>query len=525
MPYYRKYGEAAIIDGIPLTTVGAIDYKTTPTLAEGDVKISKDGGALANLTTLPAETPAGSGLVRISLSIAELTCARVAIRFIDQTSPKQWEDQIVDVETVGHASATLAFDLDMAEQTVDAVKISGSSTAADNVEANIGNLDASVSGRATPAQVTTAIETYDGPTDADMVAGHTIILADLTTLLERLTAGRATKIDNLDAAMTTRSTLTAAEANAACDAALTDYAGPTDADMVAAFAVIAAALFDPATDRVILADSADHGGSSTVITLDHLLAIATGANPAVSLSGGPDGAAGIYTVGGGAFGEGIKSKGAGYGMGAKFEGGLLAGSGLYAKGGPDSSGIAADGTGLGAGLEVRGGTTGHGIEARGRGAEGDGINAAPEGDGDKINWTDDISNTTNVILGAVQASSNVGNRIGAPIPLEMFANETKAFPLTVLDADGIAVDLSDMTLRFVVFDGNDPPTGKIQKDEGDGDIVVSGTGNNVATVTVEAADVADATPAPWVWILWDTVSSAALLWGTFEIKPAVDEVA
>jgi hypothetical protein len=39
----------------------------------------------------------------------------------------------------------------------DAVAVSGSTAAADNVEANIGNLDAAVSGRATPAQVNTEV--------------------------------------------------------------------------------------------------------------------------------------------------------------------------------------------------------------------------------------------------------------------------------------------------------------------------------------------------------------------------------
>lgn len=105
MNFERKYGEAGIISGIPLITAGAVDYKTNPTLAAGDVQISKDDGAFTNLATLPTVTPSGETSVKISLSAAELTCKRAAIRFIDQTGTKEWEDQEIIIETYGHASA------------------------------------------------------------------------------------------------------------------------------------------------------------------------------------------------------------------------------------------------------------------------------------------------------------------------------------------------------------------------------------------------------------------------------------
>ena len=56
--FLRKYGTTATIDGIPLVTKDEVGFQTNPTLATGDAKISKDGGALANLATLPAVTPA-----------------------------------------------------------------------------------------------------------------------------------------------------------------------------------------------------------------------------------------------------------------------------------------------------------------------------------------------------------------------------------------------------------------------------------------------------------------------------------
>ena len=60
---------------------------------------------------------------------------------------------------------------------VDAVEISSSSTAADNVEANIGNLDASIadlndlSAADVNAEVDTALADYDPPTKAELDAG------------------------------------------------------------------------------------------------------------------------------------------------------------------------------------------------------------------------------------------------------------------------------------------------------------------------------------------------------------------
>jgi len=56
--------------------------KTTPTLTAGDFQLSLNGGALANLATLPVETPAGSGLVLVSLAAGEVA-TKTAVRWSD----------------------------------------------------------------------------------------------------------------------------------------------------------------------------------------------------------------------------------------------------------------------------------------------------------------------------------------------------------------------------------------------------------------------------------------------------------
>lgn len=110
--FLRRYAKAGVIDGIPLITRGLVDFKSSPTLATGDVKVSKDGGAFANLATLPTVTPSGGTSVQVSLTATELTCKRAVIRFVDQTVSKEWEDTEVVVETYGSADAQIVQDLD-----------------------------------------------------------------------------------------------------------------------------------------------------------------------------------------------------------------------------------------------------------------------------------------------------------------------------------------------------------------------------------------------------------------------------
>jgi len=99
-----KYGAAIDVYAILITT-GSEDAQSNPTLSAGDVKISKDGGAFTNLTTLPTVTPAASVSVKTSLSIAEVTCKVSMVRFKDQTSPAEWKEQTLLFSTYGHPSA------------------------------------------------------------------------------------------------------------------------------------------------------------------------------------------------------------------------------------------------------------------------------------------------------------------------------------------------------------------------------------------------------------------------------------
>ena len=116
-----KYNQAKTIT-FDLFEVDGIDLSIAATFATGDVKIQKDEGAEANTSNLPTDEGSTYSLV---LTAAEMIAARIRIILIDQTATKVWLDISIGIETYGNASAEHAFDLDTAEQDVNAVKISG----------------------------------------------------------------------------------------------------------------------------------------------------------------------------------------------------------------------------------------------------------------------------------------------------------------------------------------------------------------------------------------------------------------
>ena len=107
-------------------------FKSTPTLATGDAKVSIDGAALANLATLPAVTPAASVMVKVSLSAAEMNGDNITLVFVDAAG-SEWCDLVVNFQTVTNQFDDLST-FDVSSDTVDVGKISGDTTAANNLE-------------------------------------------------------------------------------------------------------------------------------------------------------------------------------------------------------------------------------------------------------------------------------------------------------------------------------------------------------------------------------------------------------
>lgn len=101
-----KYGVARHIYR-PLVKRGVVDHAVGAdyTPSAGDVKISKDGGAAANVTNLPVAIAMGnSALWDFSLTAAEMQAAQVAVTIADSAT-KVVEDDHFDIETYGHGSA------------------------------------------------------------------------------------------------------------------------------------------------------------------------------------------------------------------------------------------------------------------------------------------------------------------------------------------------------------------------------------------------------------------------------------
>lgn len=81
--------------------------KANPTIAAGDFRISKDGGAFANLATLPSANPASSRAVMIDLSASEMTADNIVIQCVD-ASGAEWCDQLINLQTTASQLDDLA---------------------------------------------------------------------------------------------------------------------------------------------------------------------------------------------------------------------------------------------------------------------------------------------------------------------------------------------------------------------------------------------------------------------------------
>lgn len=72
--------------------------KTNPTLAAGDVKVSINDGAEANLATLPSVLPGGSVWIKVSLSAAEMNGTDIKVIFRDAAGA-EWCDLAIVIKT------------------------------------------------------------------------------------------------------------------------------------------------------------------------------------------------------------------------------------------------------------------------------------------------------------------------------------------------------------------------------------------------------------------------------------------
>jgi hypothetical protein len=138
--FHRKYNTGSHVY-LPMIKRGVVDFAVGAdwTPAAGDVKISKDGGAAANVTNLPVAIAMGNGAVwDFSLTATELAAAKVVVTVADAAT-KAVEDTAFLVETYGHASAEYQADLSAANLPANATQINGvATTSVTAVNANLG---------------------------------------------------------------------------------------------------------------------------------------------------------------------------------------------------------------------------------------------------------------------------------------------------------------------------------------------------------------------------------------------------
>lgn len=159
--------------------------QANPTLAAGDAKVSIDGGALANLATLPAVTPGSSKAVKVDLSAAEMNGDNIVIIFSDAAGA-EWCDLVINLQTTARqiddltyptvsgrsldVTATGAAGIDWAnvENPTTALNLSGTNIDVDQVVASVSGAVGSVIGAvgSVTAIVTANVTQISGDTTA-----------------------------------------------------------------------------------------------------------------------------------------------------------------------------------------------------------------------------------------------------------------------------------------------------------------------------------------------------------------------
>ena len=191
MIFTRKYGTTTsggtnIL--IPIVKRAAVDFAVSAdwTPASGDVKVSKDGGAAANIGTLPTALTMGNGAVWVfTLADTELQCKQLTVTVVDAAT-KAIEDQAFVVETFGHASAMYPSDVGANNLDAEGRLISGARAIVTGV---VG------SGSDSLSVVCSSLSLFGGVTSvgANALAGARLFFAgDTTTAALRAVRGRIT---------------------------------------------------------------------------------------------------------------------------------------------------------------------------------------------------------------------------------------------------------------------------------------------------------------------------------------------
>jgi len=195
---------------VSLVSVSDTDtFQSNPTLASGDVTVSKDGGAFSNIAALPSAISSGKVLT-VTLSGTEMTADRVAVLFSDAAGD-EWQDLLVTIETVTTSQIddlATATNLATVDSNVDAIL---SDTGTDGVVIADGAITAdkiatdAITAAKIAANTITSSEIADGAIDAGAIASSAITSAKLATgaiTADAIAANAITSSEIADGAIT-----------------------------------------------------------------------------------------------------------------------------------------------------------------------------------------------------------------------------------------------------------------------------------------------------------------------------------
>ncbi len=214
-------------------------FQSSPTIAAGDFKVSIDGGALNNLSTLPAVTPAASKMVKVTLSTSEQNGDNITVIGSDAAGA-EWCDIQINIQTSARQIDDLATSSALATVQADTddiqTRLPAALTGAGNIKA-----DAQVVSDKTGYALTSA---YD-PAQTAAQAGDAMTLTAAYDAAK--TAATQTSVDDLPT-------------NAELATALGDI--PTAAEN--ATEILSAADLDPITANIKKVNDVDITGTGTV---------------------------------------------------------------------------------------------------------------------------------------------------------------------------------------------------------------------------------------------------------------------
>jgi hypothetical protein len=191
--------------------------KSNPTIASGDFKVSIDGGALANLGTLPTVTPASGVMVKISLSTSEMNGDNITVVCSDAAGA-EWCDLVMNLQTSARQVDDLAYPATSGRSLVvdtsglvdaNTVKLgpTGSGTAQTARDIGAGVIAATVSDK-----TGYTVSTVSDKTGYSLSSGGIQAIWDaLTSALTTVGSIGKLLVDNINATISSRSTYAGAD--------------------------------------------------------------------------------------------------------------------------------------------------------------------------------------------------------------------------------------------------------------------------------------------------------------------------